>query len=235
MANMSDEDKKLREGHRQRMKKQFMELQNTSDFPDYQLLEMLLFYALPRVDTRLTAKRLLNEFDSFSGVFNADANDFKKVKGVTENLSVFLKLILTAAKRYHERQAAGRAFKSVKDYGDFLLEQYRDAKAEMMSMISLNSKYEFVSFDIISAGEADSVTVSAKKIVEKAIKKGVYAVIIAHNHPSGIAIPSVSDAEATITIKRLLSQVGVHLIDHVILESDDYVSMAQSEEYTHIF
>ena len=235
MANMSDEEKKLREGHRQRMKKQFMEMENTKDFPDYQLLEMLLFYALPRVDTRLTAKRLLNEFGSFSGVFNTDAKNFKRVKGVTENLSVFLKLILTAARRYHESEAKRRSFKTVKDYGGFLLEQYHGAKAEMMSMISLNSKYEFLSFDIISTGENDSVTVSAKKIVEKVLKNGAHSVIIAHNHPSGIAIPSVSDAEATVNIKRLLAQVGVNLVDHVVLEENDYVSMAQSAEYTHIF
>jgi DNA repair protein RadC len=72
-------------------------------------------------------------------------------------------------------------------------------------------------------------------IVERVLKNGANSVIIAHNHPSGIAIPSVSDAEATVNIKRLLAQVGVNLVDHVVLEENDYVSMAQSAEYTHIF
>ena len=228
-------DEDLRHGHRKRMKEQFALSERGDEFPDYQLLEMLLFYALPRVDTRQTAKELINECGSLAGVFNADVEKLKKVKGVTENLAVFLKLILTAARRYHKSVASRKAFKTVKDYGEFLLEQYRDAKTEMMSMISLTASYEFLAFDVISTGETDSVTVSARKIVEKVLKNKAHSVIIAHNHPSGIAIPSVSDAETTVTIKRLLSQVGVHLVDHVVLENDDFVSMAQSAEYTHIF
>ena len=230
-----EKDKDLRHGHRKRMKDQFALSERGDEFPDYQLLEMLLFYALPRVDTRETAKELINKFGSFSAVFEADAKELKNVKGVSENLAVFLKLILTSAKRYNTSKAERQTFKTVKDYGQFLLEQYRDAKTEIMSMISLTSRCEFLAFDIVSTGETDSVTVSARRIVEKVIKNGAHSVIIAHNHPSGIAIPSVSDSETTVTIKRLLSQVGVTLIDHVVLEKDDFVSMAQSAEYAHIF
>lgn len=233
MGKEKDED--LRHGHRKRMKEQFMASVRDDEFPDYQLLEMLLFYALPRVDTRETAKKLINKFGSFANVFSADAEELKSIKGVTENLMVFLKLVLVASRRYHVSVMEGQKFKTVKDYGEFLLEQYDGVKTEMMSMISLTSTHKFISFDVISTGETDSVTVSARKIVEKVLKNKAHSVIIAHNHPSGIAIPSVSDAEATVTIKRLLSQVGVHLIDHVVLENDDYVSMAQSAEYTHIF
>lgn len=228
-------DENLQHGHRKRMKEQFMLSERGDEFPDYQILEMLLFYALPRVDTREKAKQLIKECGSLAGVFNAEAEKLKKISGVTEHLWVFLKLILTAARRYHMSVAERQVFKSVKDYGEFLLEQYRDAKTEMMSMISITANYEFLAFDVISTGETDSVTVSARKIVEKVLKNKAHSVIIAHNHPSGIAIPSVSDAETTVTIKRLLSQVGVHLVDHVVLENDDYVSMAQSAEYTHIF
>ncbi len=228
-------DEDLRHGHRKRMKEQFLKSQRDDEFPDYQLLEMLLFYALPRVDTRETAKRLIKECGSFANVFSAEGKKLNKIKGVTENLLVFLKLILVVSRRYHVSLMSGQKFKTVKDYGEFLLEQYEGAKTEMMSLISLDANYKFISFDVVSTGETDSVTVSARKIVEKVLKRGAHSVILAHNHPSGIAIPSVSDAETTVTIKRLLAQVGVHLIDHVVLENDDFVSMAQSAEYTHIF
>jgi DNA repair protein RadC len=115
------------------------------------------------------------------------------------------------------------------------MEQYRTFDVEVLSMISLESSNEFKAFTIINSGEPGSVTVSVRKIVEKAISTGANSVILAHNHPSGIAIPSQADIEATINVKKLLDQMGIHLIDHIILDKQDFVSMAQSSEYSHIF
>lgn len=229
-------EKDPRHDHRKRMRETLMKVQRDDELPDYQLLEMLLFYALPRVDTRVIAHNIMDLCnDSLADVFDAPPEKLAQIKGVSENFAAILKLVLICARRYGIKKAEKASFNNVKDIGAFLLEQYVSEDSETLSMISLNSTGSFLGFDIINRGQPDSVTVSARTIVECAIKHSAHSIILAHNHPSGIAIPSKADADTTVHIKQILAPFGIHLIDHIVLDKQDFVSMAQSSEYSHIF
>ena len=229
-------EKDPRHEHRKRMREALMNAQRDDELPDYQLLEMLLFYALPRIDTRVIAHNIMEHCNnSLAEVFDASPQKLAQVKGVSENFAVILKLVLTCARRYSIKKAEKSIFNGAGDIGKFLIEQYISEDLETLSMISLNSSGKFLGFNIISRGKPDSVTVSARTIVECAIKNSAHSVILAHNHPSGIAIPSKADADTTRQIKKILEPLGVHLIDHIVLDKQDFVSMAQSAEFADIF
>ena len=229
------DDKNSRAGHRERMRKRFLELNIDSEFPDYYLLEMLLFYVVPRKDTREMARQLIKHFGSFSAVFDAEPADIAAVSGLSLNFAVLLKLTLACSKCYtKDKIKKGREI-GIANIGDFLMEQYKTFEVEVLSMVCLNASGNFLSFSIISDGQPGSVMVNVRKIVEKAISAGAHSVILAHNHPSGIAIPSEADVKTTKEVRKLLGQIGVYLIDHIILDAQDIVSMAQSSEFADIF
>ncbi len=229
-----DKEKDPRHGHRKRMRETFMKAKG-DDLPDYQIVEMLLFYVLPRVDTRVLAHELMIRFESLSALFDASPEEISSVKGVPENFAVLLKLIKTCSDRYKYEKVKLSDYVDIPDIGSLLINYYAGFKMETLTMISVDSSGQYIAFDVVGNGRGDSVTASVRSIIEIAIKRGANGVILAHNHPSGIAIPSKNDVETTKEVKSILNKVGVQLIDHIVIENHDYVSMAQSAEFAHIF
>lgn len=215
----------LHDGHRARLKKRFLEY-GAEGIDDVNLLELLLFFALPRVDTNETAHELLARFGTIDGVLEASADELLATPGVGENAAVLLKLIPTLAKRYlAAKNSIGSILASTEDAGDFLLPRFLGERDETVLLVCMDTKMKVVSCRKIASGDVSVAHLSIRKVVEQALAQNAPYVILAHNHIGGFALPSVEDVNATLQLRDALSLVGVTLIDHIVVSGDDFVSM----------
>lgn len=223
-------------GHRANVRKKFIENGFSKSTPPHEILEMILFYALPRCDTNELAHRLLDYFGSLSAVFNAPIDELKKVKGIGENAAVLFKLILAAARAYNEDNADMSAkMCTLEELGTYLISRFAGITEEQFAVVSLNATGKFLSFDIVAKGDISTVGVSTRKVVEVLMKTKAAAIVLAHNHPGGFALPSGADLTATKTIGDVVRAIGVHLTDHIIVADSEFVSLAQSEKFMELF
>ena len=218
----------LHEGHRKRMKERFIK-SGLDDFAPHNILELLLFYSIPRGDTNPVAHRLIDTFGSLSGVFDATPEELAKVDGVGENSAILISMIPQIARKYLEDKAdTANIVGGCSDIGAFLLPKFVGRTNEALMMVSIDNKNKIISCSVVAEGTVDSAKVSRRKIMQEAMKVKATRVILAHNHPCGVAVPSSEDVVMTKEIGRLFAQVGIELVDHIIVANDDYVSMAAS-------
>ena len=218
----------LHEGHRKRMKERFIK-SGLDDFAPHNILELLLFYSIPRGDTNPVTHRLIDTFGSLSGVFDATPEELAKVDGVGENSAILISMIPQIARKYLEDKAdTANIVGGCSDIGAFLLPKFVGRTNEALMMVSIDNKNKIISCSVVAEGTVDSAKVSRRKIMEEAMKVKATRVILAHNHPCGVAVPSSEDVVMTKEIGRLFAQVGIELVDHIIVANDDYVSMAAS-------
>ena len=218
----------IHEGHRKRMKERFMK-SGLDDFAPHNVLEFLLFYSIPRGDTNPIAHRLIEAFGSLSGVFDATPEELMKVSGVGESTAILISMIPQMARKYLEDKAdAVNVVGGCGDIGAYLLPKFVGRTNEALMMVSIDNKNKVISCSVVAEGTVDSAKVSRRKVMEEAMKVKATRVILAHNHPRGVAVPSAEDVAMTREIGRLFSQVGIELVDHIIIADDDYVSMAAS-------
>ncbi len=216
------------DGHRKRLKARFVK-SGLDDFEPHNILELLLFYSIPRKDTNPIAHKLISRFGSLSGVFDAKPEELMKVDGITENTAVLISMVPQMARKYLEDKAdALNAIGGFKDIGMYLMPKFIGRTVETIMLASLDNKNKIISCNIIAEGESDHATLSKRKVMEEAMRVGATRVILAHNHPRGFAMPSSEDIYLTKEIYALLSSVGIELVDHVIFAEDDFVSLAAS-------
>lgn len=229
-------DNNLHKDHRQRVKKEFLRQGFSDSTPPHKILEMLLFYSIPRSDTNETAHLLLEHFGSISGVLDADINELKKIKGVGENTAILLKLMVPVIRRYINGKTADKnCFQSVDEVGEFLMRKYMGFSKEIFAITSFDNKGRLLGFDVISEGNLATVTVTTRSVVEKVIQRNAGCIVLSHNHPGGQATPSDTDIQTTVRLCEAIRNLNVTVIDHIILCDDDYVSLALSKQYRHIF
>ena len=218
----------IHQGHREKMRQRFLK-SGLEGFADHEALELLLFYAIPRQDTNPIAHRLMERYGSLSAVLSAPAEDLKKVEGIGESAAVLLKAAGQIAQKARLSDAtAQRPLTDVEAVGAYLLERYAGETHEMLYELCLDQKGKLLACKRLSEGSASSAALDIRKVVENAILTSASAVILAHNHPSGIALPSDDDCAATTQAARALQTIGVTLADHIVVADDDFVSMAQS-------
>lgn len=230
-------DSRLHEGHRERMRQEFVS--NGCQFENvehHKILEMLLFYAIPRKDTNETAHRLINRFGSLTNVFNATLNELSDVEGVSKNTAVYIKLLaqlnkICLAERFDKKPV----FTSPEQAGEYVMTRFLGEKDEIFALISMSGSGEVLGFDVISDGSASAVGINSRKVLETVINRRAVSVILAHNHPGGLALPSGEDIASTKALVSLLKNVGINVIDHFIVCDDDYVSLAQSKDFCGLF
>ena len=216
------------DGHRKRLKARFVK-SGLDDFEPHNVLELLLFYSIPRKDTNPLAHRLISRFGSLSGVFDANPEELMKVEGITENTAVLISMVPQMARKYLEDKAdAVNAIGGFKDIGMYLMPKFVGRTVETIMLASLDNKNKIISCNIVAEGETDRATLSKRKVMEEAMRVGATRVILAHNHPRGFAMPSSEDIYLTREIYALLASVGIELVDHIIFAEDDFVSLAVS-------
>lgn len=226
----------IHDGHRDRMKQQFLKDGLSEHMPPHKLLEMLLFYSIPRKDTNELAHLLIETFGSFSAVLDAPAEELIKIPGITQNTICLLKLIMPAARTYMDDRADGRTNVSGReDAAEYLSKKFIGRTVETVFLLCMDNKGRILSCAKLSEGDEISVGVSARSVVEATLKSHATAVMIAHNHPMGFAFPSPGDIKVTSDISTALFHIGVQFLDHIIVADGDYISMQQTPEYSHLF
>lgn len=218
----------VHDGHRKRLKTQF--LIHGEDFHDHQLLELLLCYAIPQGDVNGLAHALLDQFGSLAGVFDALPASLTRVDGVGEHTAVLLKLIPKLAGRYSTiRSAPGDILASSRAARDYLLPYFQTGpRNEMVYLVCMDAKYKVLGCHKLGEGTVNAADITPRRVVELALAHNASAVLLAHNHVSGLALPSNADLLTTETLARVLREVGVELADHLIFTEDDMVSLKDS-------
>lgn len=215
----------MAEGHRGRLKERFLN-DGLDGFNEINALEILLFYALPRNDTNPIAHRLLDRFGNFSAVLDADYNDLLEVDGVSDHTATLLKLLPAAARYYESGKIAERKeLATLSDIGEFLIRKYVGVIKETVYLILLDNKRCIISVEKVHEGSVSSAAVSVRKMAETALKKRAASVVLAHNHPSGIAVPSPDDILVTKNIREALQTLEIEFIDHFIVAENKYCTI----------
>ena len=218
----------IHDGHRKRLKARFLE-EGMDSFSEVQVLELLLFYAIPRKDTNPIAHGLLERFGSMSQVMEASVEELCKVDGISENSAVLLKLV-TEAGRYYQinRNARSEILTTLDACAEYMLPFFFGRRVETVYLLCLDAKSKVLCCREVGEGSVNSTSISIRKIVEIALGVGATSVVLAHNHPSGVAVPSSEDILTTRRLFLALQAVEITLVDHVVIADGDYVSMAQS-------
>ena len=218
----------VHKGHRLRAKRRFLQ-EGLEGQPVHNILELLLYYGVPQKDANELAHQLEKQFGSLSGVLDAPVEELKKVKGVTEHVAILLKLIPAVCSRYYEEKADFSDADNVMEViARKLVARYIGKTSEIAYLVCLDNRLKTLFFGPIGEGSVGSVNILARKIAEIALRYNASGIILAHNHPGGLAIASRQDILTTIRLHEVLKPFSVRLLDHIIVSGDDYTSMLES-------
>ena len=218
----------IHDGHREKMRKRYL-AGGLDSFADHEALELLLYYAIPRRDVNPIAHALMERYGSLSAVLAAPVEDLKHVEGIGERAAVLLSLVPQVGKKARLADASQETVLSTTERaGDFLLERFAGEQHEVVYQLCLDRKGKLLTCKRLVDGSVASADLDIRRIVENAILSQASAVVLAHNHPSGLALPSQEDYAATDKVQAALATIGVELADHIIVADGDYVSMNDS-------
>ena len=216
-------------GHRQRLRTRFL-ISEGKDMADYEFLEFLLTMSIPRRDVKPLAKQLVKRFGSFAGVVNADNNELLSFPGLKESSLALLKAVKEAALRL-QWQNLNAADAPVLNNWDLVLDYCRSkigySKVEQFMVIYLNAKLRLIGEDIEQRGSLNQVSIHPREIIKAAIDRGAGAIVLVHNHPSGVVKPSGQDIALTQMIYEAGRLVDVDVLDHLIVSKDNVYSFAK--------
>ncbi len=215
-------------GHRERLKTRFLK-EGLDNFTDVQALELLLFYAIPQRDTNPIAHALLDYFGSLSRVLDAPVEELKNVPGISDHSAILLSMV-TALSRYYQVDCTQRTqtLTTLDACGAYLVPYFFGRTRETVFLLCMDAKCKVLCCREVGEGSVNSASVSVRSIVETALNARATTVVLAHNHPSGVAVPSAEDVQTTRRVAAALRAVEVHLADHIVVAEGDYVSMVQS-------
>lgn len=211
-------------GHRDRLRERFLK-GGVDALQDYEILELILFLALPRRDVKPLAKKLIQNFGSFNGVFHASVNDLIKF-GLSENTAISIKTIEAASFHLMKQDVIG---KPVLNSWAKLLEYLQATMAhevkEHFRLLFLNKKNELIADETQQTGTVDHTPVYPREIVKRALELSSTAIILVHNHPSGDSTPSKPDIDMTHAIIQAAKPLGITIHDHIIVSKNGVSSM----------
>ena len=218
----------VHDGHRVRKKEQFR-THGLDAFADHEALELLLYYAIPRADVNPIAHRLIDRFGSLDGVFSASVDELSEVEGVGESAATLLTLLMPLCRRI-KTTPKKREFSlaSTERAGEYFVDLFFGIRHEEMYEACLDAKGKLLACYRIAEGNNSSVNINMRRVVENALHCHASAVILAHNHPSGVALPSPDDNTTTLAVYDALRTVDIFLIDHIIVADGDFVSLSDN-------
>ncbi len=221
------ENNKLHEGHRDRVKARYLK-EGLDSFEDHQVLEFLLFFCIPRKDTNELAHKMIREFGSLAGVFEADPEDLCKRCGVSLNTASLVSLVPSLARRYFKGKWGEKpVLNSSSRAGEYAVTLFAGRTYEAFFVICLDSQSRLNYAALVHEGTINEAAVYPRLIVEAALRHQANSVILAHNHPGGSLKPSFADLDVTKRIKTALEAISVGVVDHIIVAGDGYYSFAE--------
>jgi DNA repair protein RadC len=216
--------------HRRRVKNRFRS-EGLDNFEELHALELLLFYAIPQGDVNPLAHRLLDHFGNLRHVLEAPAEQLMAVKGVGEHTAILLSLVKGISRKYMTSGDSEAPLNTMADCGRYLVNRFIGRRDEAVMLLCLDAKRAPLCCRVVSEGSVNAAEISTRKVVEAALSVNATSVILAHNHPSGIAVPSMQDIVTTRRMGAALSAVDIILEDHFVVADGDYVSLRESNYY----
>lgn len=225
----------IHDGHRDRMKQRFLK-EGLTHFDRHQIVEMLLFFGIPRIDTNEQAHRLMDTFGSLSGILEAPYEELRKVEGIPANAAALICFCGQLFREYYEdKYAAGTILHSTEDIGRLVLPKFMGRKNEAVLLICLDNRGKVLNSSVVFEGSVNAAEINIRLILQQALRHNATAAVIAHNHPNGHALPSKEDITTTMQLIKALEVAGIRLIDHLVVAEDDYVSMRETPTIAPIF
>ena len=211
----------LHKGHRERLRERFLR-EGLDNFEDHQVLELLLFQAIPRFDTNPVAHRLMQRFGSLSAVLEADPKDLAVVEGVGTNAAAFLSMVPQVTRRYFldRIKHARKPLNTSEAAAEYLIPLMAGRSEEVFFVICLNSQLRVLYPALISEGTVKDALVHPRHVVEAAVRHKAASVVLAHNHPAGSPNPSSHDHKLTKHLVQALGGINVTVVDHIIVAGE---------------
>lgn len=214
-------------GHRERLKDRF-ERTGIAGLQDYEVLELLLFYALPRKDVKPLAKDLMRQFGSLKGVLDAGHETLKGVPGIGRHAALLFRLVRDLGSLYLQKRAEEKdQISSTRELIDYCLSSMGGLKDEHFAVIYLNARNRIIQVETIQEGIVNQAVVYPRKVLEKALKHKASAIILVHNHPSGHVRPSDADIRLTRVLQDAARVMDIVLHDHLIVGENRFFSFRE--------
>ncbi|MBQ8416962.1 MAG: hypothetical protein IJX13_08740 [Clostridia bacterium] len=208
--------------HRARMRQKCLE-HDTASFADHELVEMMLYYTMPRGDTNELAHKLIESYGSISGLMEATPAELMMHKGVGEQTSSFFALLREMMRRYaKDLYGQWDCYDTVSKIGQYIWTYFIGLNCERLYAMFFNGKMNMLDCVLLSEGTAQEANICIRKIAELAFQKRAVAVVLAHNHPHGLACPSPQDEVISVQLREALQMVGVKLLDHLVVTETNF-------------
>ena len=235
MNKETTKKKNVHENHRARVRETIKKT-GVGNIPDVNLLEYLLFYSIPRKDTNEIAHNLLEAFGSLNGVFNASYEQLLDIEGMGENSALLISLIPGICRRYVESAEKKKInLSEKKDVIEYLKSKFYGEKKEVFYMLCLDALGNLLNCCKLGEGNPETVVIDKRIVLEAAFRSNADTVIFAHNHPNGIASPSMRDIETTSEMNAIFRKCGIRIVDHIIVANTDVLSLASLKKYAILF
>ena len=215
--------------HRERMRKRYLAT-GENGFQDHELLELILFYTIPRKDTNEIAHRLLHRFQTLEGVFSASIDELTQVVDIGPQSAIFIKTVFDMHNRLL-RDDERTTYTTYEEIGEMLLKKYKHIEVETLVLFLFDKKGRINREAIISVGNSDEAMLNMKNIVAVSASQGAYFAVVAHNHPSGNPKSSFDDKVSTLQIKEALENLNIKLKEHYVIADGVYTGVFH-DDYT---
>ncbi len=234
MSNQTTK-KSIHDGHRERVRENVLK-NGFEQLEDHRLLELLLFYSIPRGDTNELAHKLLNEFGSLSCVLKASPKKLMKVSGIGEGSAIYLSAMGELCVRAMREKSSKRvSYKSDESLKRLAESYYFNETKERFLVLGFDSGMKLVLDDFISEGDSIRTDFDIKHFVSIVIESDADYIMLVHNHPDGEAYPSGADLDTTAVISTMLKKLSVGLLDHIIIGSDRTLSVKNETTFSSLF
>lgn len=222
-------------GHRRRMKDRFL-TQGLESFSDHEILELLLYYALPYKDTNDLAHALVSRYGSWIQVVGAHYDDLLTVPGVTPHVATLLTLVGQVALRYYRDYTGGvRQFCDTASIAAYAIPYFMGEREESVLLISMDNKCKHLNTTRIFRGGVNSAQFNVRMVVEQALRDNATQIAVAHNHPNGFAFPSRADVETTKYVMDALRPLDIRVVEHAVVAEGDCLCMSQLPDTKWLF
>ena len=223
--------KGIHAGHRERLRNKFINHGHEA-LEEHELLELLLFYAIPQKNTNPIAHALIDRFGSLKNVLDAEVSELCEISGIGEYAAALIKLQASVAKVYYTTLPKKARLASVGEASSYIVNQLYGRKTEGFYAFALDINLRLIGYKLIAEGNIDRVSVDVRKLTSFALDSQAAFILLAHNHPNGTARPSYADIELTKSIVSLLHPLGIGVCDHIITSGRDFYSFNQQKLFS---
>mgnify|MGYP002515875266 CR=1 FL=1 len=231
---MPEQEKNIHKGHRQKVKNRYIET-GFDGMADHNILELLLFFGIPYKDTNPIAHELMDTFGSFSGVLKASVSELKSVKGMTENAACLINMVLPLYARYSQDVKTEKLSMDTDAIVEYMRPKFLDTPNERVYAMCFDNNRCLITVRKLSDGDVNSTLFDMRKLASAVLETKAAAVVLVHNHPNGIPLPSQEDIAQTKYAYDLLQSLKVQLLDHIILADEGKCSMVSFPKFSHLF